>query len=189
MSAETSQIADISGAAASDKKPSPKRPETGPRKPPHRSGPEVVQDIAPGGLNMDVVKYFEESRERVREAFEQASGRFDHVRSAARDTGEVLHDCHSASISGLKELNERAIEQMHTDVDRLFDYGRSLLDVKSLSQILQINGEFLRESFESQLERTRTMGELSANLMKSTFEPLQTGMANVLNQARKRAGS
>jgi hypothetical protein len=188
MSAETSQIADISGAATSDKKPSAKRPEAGHRKPPHRSGPEVVQDTAPGWPNMDVVKHFEETRERLREAFEQASGRLDHVRSAARDTGDVLHECHSASISGLKELNERAIEQLHADVDRLFDYGRSLLEVKSLSQILQINGDFLRENFESQLERTRTMGELSANLIKSTIEPLQTGMANVVSQARKRAG-
>ncbi|MFO1186049.1 MAG: phasin family protein [Alphaproteobacteria bacterium] len=188
MSAETSPIADIpSGVATNEKKPATKRPEAvPPRKAAQR--PNVLQDTQPGWPNVDVVKFFDESRERLKEAFEQANGRFDHVRHAARDTSEVLQDCHSATISGLKEISEQTLEHLQADVDRLFDLGRSMTDAKSLPELLQIQGDFLRESIEQNLARTKTMGELTANLFKTTCEPLQTGIANVISQARKRAG-
>lgn len=192
MSAETSHITDIS-AAASDKKP--KRPEQTAsgasasqaqtqRKPMPRQ--ESSQNGSAWG-NVDVVKFFDEGRERLREAFEQASGRFEHVRCAARDTSDVLQDCHTATISGIKEINEHALENLQTDIDRMFDYGRQITDAKTLSDVLEANGTFVRESLETSMQRARTFGELSANLVRSTFEPFQSGMANVLAQARKRS--
>jgi phasin family protein len=187
MSAETTHVADISsGAAAAEKKPTPKRPEPAPRKPANK-GPEMVQDTQPGWPNVDVVKFFDDSRERLRETFEQASGRFDHVRHAARDTSEVLQDCHQATISGLKEINEQTIEHIQADVDRLFDLGRSITEAKSLPEVMQIQGEYIREAFEQNLSRTKTLTELATNLFKATYEPFQTGMANVISQARKRS--
>lgn len=189
MSAETSPIADMpSGVAANEKKPAQKRPEPiAPRKAIPRGG-EMVQDTQPGWSNVDVLKFFEDSRERLKEAFEQASGRFDHVRHAARDTSEVLQDCHSATLSGVKELSEQTLEHLQADMDRLFDLSRSLTDAKSLPEVLQIQGEYLRETFEQNIARTKTLGEFATNLFKATYEPFQTGMANVISQARKRAG-
>jgi phasin family protein len=143
--------------------------------------------MAPNWPSVDVVKYFDDSRERLREAFEQATGRFEHVRSAARDTSEVLQDCHTATIAGLKEINEHALEGVQSDMDRLFDYGRQLAEVKSVPEALEAHGTFVRQSFETGLERVRAMSEMSANLFKSAFEPFQSGMSNVIEQAKKRA--
>jgi hypothetical protein len=188
MSAETSHVTDISsGAATNEKKTAPKRPEVAVRKPVPRNGPEPSQEAA-GWPNVDVVKFFDESRERMRQAFDQASGRFDHVRSAARESSEVLQDCHTAAISSIKEMNEQALDRVQTDVDRFFEYGRTLSGVKSLSDFIQAHGDFVRESMESQLEQARSMSEMSANLFKTAFEPLQTGMANMMSQAKKRSG-
>lgn len=198
MSAETNQFTDIPSGNAAEKKPAPKAasgaPHTGaanagPRKVPPQgsgSGPKVIQDTA-AWPNVDVVKYFDESRERLKDAFEQATGRFEHVRCAARDTSEVLQDCHTATIAGLKEINEHALEGVQSDMDRLFDYGRQLSEVKSVPEVLEAHSAFVREAFETHLERVRSLSEMSANLFKSTFEPFQSGMANVLSQAKKRA--
>jgi len=188
MSAETSHVADIaSGTATNEKKPTPKRPEPAVARKAIPRSAEMLQDTQPGWPNADVMKFFEDSRERLREAFEQANGRFDHVRHAARDTSEVLQDCHSATISGLKEISEHTLEHVQADVDRLFDLGRSLTEAKSLPEVLQIQGEYVREAFEQNLARTKTFGELATTLFKSTFEPFQSGMVNVISQAKKRA--
>ena len=109
------------------------------------------------------------------------------MRSAARDTSDVLQDCHSATVSGLKEISERTFEHVQEDVERVYDYSRSLSGVKSLAELAQINNEFVRAIFESRMEQLRAVSELTSSMLKSSMEPLQSGMSNVMEQARKRS--
>ncbi len=192
MSAETSpynEIPSASTTSATEKKPATKRVETAASSPNPNArkakGPEVTQDATPA-WPIDVTKFFDESRERLRAAFDQASDRFEHVRSTARDTSDVLQDCHSSVISNLKDINEQTLEGLHQEVDRIFDYGRQVTEVKSLSELLEAHGNFVRDSFAAGINRARALNEMSVSLFKASFEPLQSGMANVISQAKKR---
>ena len=196
MSAETSHITDISGGAsgtaASPKKPAEKAQQA------KRAG--VAPSTAgaarqtsgqasawPTMPTMDVAKFFEESRDRVREAFEQANGRFDNVRAAARETGDVCQECQVAAINGIKDLNEHILELAQGEVDRGYDFLRAATEAKGVSELVQLQADYFRESLETQVEQSKALTELTMNIFKSSFAPLQSGMTAIFENARKRS--
>ena len=199
MSAETSHITDISGGA-SGTAASPKKPIEKPSVEKPQQAKRVGAAPIPTGAtrqsseagswpmpSLDVGKFFEDSRERLREAFDQANGRFDTVRAAARETGDVCQECHVAAISGIKDLNEHLLELAQTEVDRGYDFFKAATEVKGVSELMQLQTDYLRESMETQLDQTRALTELTMNIFKSSFAPLQTGISNVIEKARKRS--
>jgi len=191
MSAETSPISDISGAAtgsaATPKKPAQaKRIDvasapmgTEPKKP-------SKEGELPNFTPIDVTKFFEESRERLKEAFDQANSRFDTLRGAARDASNVCRESQVACLSGLKELNEHVFDLVQSEIDRSHDFLRSASEVEGVSELVQLQADYLRDSMETQAEQAKAFAELATSLFKATFEPLQHGFSTALENARKR---
>jgi phasin family protein len=182
MSAETSNLTDISGAATSPKKVQAKRVENGAA---GQTAKRPAVEAAPGWPGV-AGKFFEDSRDRVREAFEQANGRFDTLRLAARDTSDVLQESHGAAIAGIKDLHEHFFEVVQGEVDRGYEFLRAAAETKGLSELVQLQTDYLRESLETQLEHGKTTAELFSSLFKSALAPLQTGFSSVIENARKR---
>lgn len=192
MSAETSPISDISSAAANSAT-APKKPQQAKRievtPGPAGTEPKRAKEAEAAWPNlpqMDVAKFFEEGRERLKEAFEQANGRFDNLRGAARDAGNVCQESQVACLAGLKDINEHIFELAQSEIDRGYDFLRSASEVKGVSELVQLQADYLRDTMETQTEQLKALSELTTTLFKSTFEPLQQGFATVLENARKR---
>jgi len=194
MSAETAPIPDISGAAtnasgASKKPQQAKRidvtsaPASAESK---RPASREADPAWPSMPQMDVAKFFEEGRERLKAAFEQANNRFDSLRGAARDAGNVCQESQVACLAGLKDINEHIFELVQSEIDRGYDFIRSASDVKGVSELMQLQADYLRDTMETQTEQAKALSELATNLFKSTFEPLQQGFATVVENSRKR---
>ncbi len=192
MSAETSPIPEIPGAATSSAAATPKKPPQAKRIEPAapmtsaEAKGSSSKDASSVWPQLDVTKFFEESRERLQEAFEQANGRFDSLRGAARDAGNVCQEAHVATISGLKDINEHVFEHMQSEIDRGYDFLRAASEVKGVGDLMQLQTDFLRETMETQLAQTKALTELTSNLFRSAFEPLQQGFSTVMENARKR---
>jgi len=193
MSAETAPISDISGAATNSA--APKKPQQAKRidvasapasAEPKRPASKEGEAAWPGMPQMDVAKFFEEGRERLKEAFEQANGRFDNMRGAARDAGNVCQESQVACLAGLKDINEHIFELTQSEIDRGYDFLRSASEVKGVSELVQLQADYLRDTMETQVEQAKALSELTTTLFKATFEPLQQGFATVIENARKR---
>jgi hypothetical protein len=191
MSAETSQVTDISGgasgtAASAKKAPQAKRvgdaPKNGAASGTSRSAETSTWPTMP---TVDVVKFFEDGRQRMREAFEQANGRFDTIRNAARETGDVLQECQVAAMTGYKDLHEQVFDHMQAEIERGYDFLRSATAAKSVSDLMQLQTDYLRDSMETQMDRSKSFAEASYNIFKSTFSPLQASFATMMDKARK----
>ncbi|MFZ1988609.1 MAG: phasin family protein [Alphaproteobacteria bacterium] len=195
MSAETSPISDISGAATNSAA-APKKPQQAKRidvtsapasAEPKRPASKEAEAAWPSMPQMDVAKFFEEGRERLKEAFEQANGRFDNMRGAARDAGNVCQESQVACLSGLKDINEHIFDLVQSEIDRSYDFMRSASEVKGVSELVQLQADYLRDTMETQAEQAKAFSELTTTLFKSTFGPLQQGFATVFENARKRS--
>jgi phasin family protein len=186
MSAETSQVTDISGTSgaipAAPKKAAAPKKSTAQTK---SSAPSAAEAMA-AWPNVDVAKFFEEGRERVREAFEQVNGRFEGARSTARESSELLLQSNSAVLSGFRDMSERVFDGIQSDLDRAHDCFKAATEAKDVSELVQIQTDFVRESLEAQLEQSRALADAATGIFKSAFEPLQSGMASVLEKAGKR---
>jgi hypothetical protein len=198
MSAETSHITDISGGAsgtaATPKKPQQaKRVEVSPTPASASANSSSQKRPALGAAawptlpSMDVTKFFEESRERLREAFEQANGRFDTFRSAARDTGDVCQECQAAALTGIKDLSEQVFENVQSEMDRGYEFLRSATEAKGVGELMQLQADYIRESMGTQVEQGKALTELTVSLFKSTFAPWQAGLSTIMDNARKRS--
>lgn len=195
MSAETAPVTDISGTATSSASAAPKkspqqakRIDVAPSAEPKRLSKEPASSWP--GMSvppMDVTKFFEESRERLKEVFEQANGKFDNLREAARDTGEVCHEAQCAALSGIKDINEHLYELVQSEVDRGYDFLRAATQAKGVSELVQLQADYVRDSMETQLEQAKALTDLTTNLFKSAYAPLQQGFATIVENARKRS--
>ena len=192
MSAETSHLTDISGGAsgtaASPKKATPTKrvgdaPKAGTAS--SSAGRPAEATAWPTMPTVDVVKFFEDSRERMREVFEQANGRFDTLRSAARETGDVFQESPIAALSSCKDLNEQLLDLVQTEVDRGYDFLKSATEVKGVGDLMQLQSDYIRESWESQIDRGKSIAETAYSIFKQALSPLQTGFSTVVDKVRK----
>jgi hypothetical protein len=196
MSAETSPISDISGAATSSAAAPQKKPQqakridvtagpTGTAETKRLSAKEPAS-AWPGMPQMDVAKFFEESRDRLKDAFEQANGRFDGLRDAARDAGNVCQESQVAALASLKDINEHMFDLVQSEVDRGYDFLRASTQAKGVSQLMQLQADYVRDTMETQVEQAKALSELTTSFFKSAFGPLQSGFTAVLENARKK---
>ena len=190
LSAETSPTPDVPGTAAISAASAPKKPPQAKRVetaiPINTPEPKVAKESTAAWPQLDVAKFFEESRGRLKDAFEKANGQFDNLRGVARETGNVCQEAHVATLAGLKDINEHIFEFTQTEIDRGYDFLRAAADVRGISDLFQLQTDFLRETMETQVEQAKALSELTSNLFKSAFEPLQAGMSSIAEKARKR---
>lgn len=188
MSAEPTHTADTAnGAAAVQKgaKNNAKRPQSTQKA--AAAAPRLTSAFPRGDEagTVDFSKILEDGRNRMKEAVERMSSRWDSLRTSARETGDVMQESNSAAIQGMRDVNEQALENLQSDMDRAFDAMRALFEVRSFTDFMQIQNDFVRESMEAQLNQARSLSELSMSAARAAFEPLQSGFNHILEEARK----
>jgi phasin len=121
-------------------------------------------------------------REIAEKSVAQAKDAYERVKAAAEEATDVLEDTYTTAAKGAADYNLKVIEAARTNTNAAFDYARELLDVKSLSEIIELSTAHARKQFETVSEQTKELAALAQKVATETAEPLKSGVTKAFRK-------
>jgi phasin len=115
-------------------------------------------------------------REFAEKGVAQAKDAYEKVKAAAEEATDLLEDTYTTAAKGAADYNLKMIEAARTNTNAAFDYARELLDVKSLSEVVELSTAHAHKQFETLSEQTKELAVLAQKVATDTVEPIKSGV-------------
>ncbi|NJL07213.1 MAG: phasin [Methylacidiphilales bacterium] len=122
-------------------------------------------------------------REIAEKSVAQAKDAYEKIKSAAEETTDMIEDTYVTASKGMSEFNVRALEAMRANINASFDFTRAVMQVKTLSQAVELTSSHIRKQFEALIDQTRELTELAQKVATDTAEPMKAGVEKVVKPA------
>ncbi|WP_271300472.1 phasin family protein [Sphingomonas sp. CV7422] len=128
----------------------------------------MAEDNAGAGAAQDA--------DAMRDAAETARAGFaEHVIDPARRAGEAMRASGQKAADNGAAIGLKIIEQAEQNSREAFDAMREAAKAKDLSEVMRIQGEYLREQGQRSMNQAREMGELIMQFGREAVAPLRGG--------------
>jgi phasin len=121
-------------------------------------------------------------REIAEKSVAQAKETYERVKAAAEEATDLLEDTYTTAAKGAADYNLKIIEAARANTNAAFDYARELLDVKSVSEVVELSTAHARKQFEALSEQTKELVALAQKVATDTAEPIKTGVNKALRK-------
>jgi hypothetical protein len=112
----------------------------------------------------------------MRDAAERARAGFsDHVLDPARRAGEAMRASGQKAADNGATIGLKIIEQAEQNSRQAFDAMREAAQAKDLSEVMRIQGDYLREQGQRAMNQAREMGELIMQFGREAVSPPRAG--------------
>lgn len=112
----------------------------------------------------------------MRDAAERARAGFsDHVLDPARRAGEALRASGQKAADNGATIGLKIIEQAEQNSREAFEAMREAAQAKDLSEVMRIQGDYLREQGQRAMNQAREMGELIMQFGRDAVSPMRSG--------------
>lgn len=116
----------------------------------------------------------------MRDAANRARDSFsEHVLDPARRAGEAMRASGQKVADGSATIGLKIIEQAEQNSHQAFQAMREAAQAKDLSEVMRIQGEYLREQGQRSLAQAREIGDLIAQFGRDAVSPLRPGGTGV----------
>lgn len=130
---------------------------------------------------------FADTAERVRETFGSVGGGLGAARDTASDALEALKKSYGRAGKGVREVNLQALEFVQDDANRFFDMVKAVFGAGSVKEALEIQGDFVRTQFQTQVRQAREIGQMSLEATRDVMTPISETVSDVVSKVRKAA--
>jgi hypothetical protein len=111
--------------------------------------------------------------DRMRAASAQAQGTFqESVVEPAKRAGEAMRSSGQKIVEGGSTVGLKMIDQAEQNAHQAFLAMREAAAAKDLSQVMKIQGDYLREQSARSMTQAREIGELIAQFGRDAITPL-----------------
>lgn len=116
------------------------------------------------------------SADRMRDATAQAQGAFqERVVEPAKRAGEAMRESGQKMAEGGSTIGLKMIDQAEQNAHQAFVAMREAAAAKDISQVMKIQGDYLREQSTRSMAQAREIGELIAKFGRDAVSPLRGG--------------
>jgi phasin len=122
-------------------------------------------------------------RDIAEKSVSQAKGAYDKIKSAAEETTDLIEDTYVTASKGFSEFNVKALEAARANINASFDFARALMQVKTMSQAVELTTSHIRKQFESMIEQSRELTEAAQKVATETTEPIKAGVEKIIKPA------
>ncbi len=112
--------------------------------------------------------------DKLRDAGDKArTGFTDHVVEPAKRAGEAMKASGQKVAEGGATIGTKMIDQAETNAKEAFAAMREAAQVKDISDVMRIQGDYLREQGQRSMSQAREIGELIMQFGKDAVAPLR----------------
>ncbi len=112
--------------------------------------------------------------DRLRDGAEKARETFaDKVVEPAKRAGEAMKETGQKMAAGSSTIGVRMIDQAESNAREAFAAMREAAKAKDLSEVMKIQGDYLREQGQRSMTQAREIGELIVQFGRDAVAPLR----------------
>ena len=114
--------------------------------------------------------------DKMREGAEKARETFqDKIVDPAKRAGEAMKASGEKVAEGNKTIGVKMIDQAETNAKEAFAAMREAARAKDLSEVMKIQGDYMREQGQRSMSQAREIGELIMQFGRDAVAPLRGG--------------
>ncbi|MBP2298240.1 phasin family protein [Azospirillum picis] len=122
------------------------------------------------------LKQFEQTATAAKEQFEKATAQmlksYEDLQAAGKANAEALIASSTIAAKGAEDLGREVVAYGQSALDKSIAAGRALLSAKTLQEVIELQNDFLKSSFDSMLAETSRLQELTTKVTNEALAPL-----------------
>lgn len=126
-------------------------------------------------------------RDMAEKTIAQTKENYDRMKVAAEETTEVMETAYAAYSKGASQITAKLLDNTQAHVNALFDFAKSLTEVKTVAEAVEKQTSFARTQFEALTAQGREIQELSTKIANDTSAPVKAAAEKAGAQFKKMA--
>jgi phasin family protein len=139
---------------------------------PTEAATEVAETIVEADAGM-----LESTRAAFEKGFAESRAVFVEAKVSADEAVNALEQSFTAAKDGVIAINAKALAALRANADANFEFMKASFAVKSLSDLVALQGEFTRKQVDAVTGQAKDIGALTQKTMAEAIEPLKDQMA------------
>ncbi|MDJ0930105.1 phasin [Breoghania sp.] len=112
-------------------------------------------------------------REMTEKGLNQSREAYEKFKSAAEEATDMIEDSFETTRQGVLELNTCALHAAKANTDATYDFMKSLVGAKSLSEAIELQTSFARTQFDAMSKQAKEMQEISSKYATDLSSPMK----------------
>ncbi|PTW62402.1 phasin [Breoghania corrubedonensis] len=140
-----------------------------------RTASKASASSAPGfeAFSMQKMEMPAAVREMTEKGLNQSREAYEKFKSAAEEATDMIEDSYETTRQGVVEFNMRALDAAKTNTDATYDFMKSLVGAKSLSEAIELQSSFARSQFDTMSKQAKDMQEIAGKFASDISEPMK----------------
>ena len=110
----------------------------------------------------------------------EAKETYDRFKSVAEEATDVLEGTYATASKGVSEYGQKVIEAARQNTNAAFDFATKLINVKSLSEAVELSTAHTRKQYEAVATQTKELVAIAQKTAAETVEPVKESFGKVL---------
>ena len=116
-------------------------------------------------------------RDALDKGVAESKAAFFKAKVSADEATAALQQSYAAAREGVIAINAKAFEALRVNTEANFDFMKSIMAVKSLTDLVALQSEFLRKQTDAITVQTKDIGALAQQTMTGAMEPIKGQVA------------
>jgi phasin len=143
--------------------------------------PTVEKTIEP--LSAPVTEAQDHVRKVIEKSVVETRAAYAKAKTAAEEATSAFESSASAAAKGLVAFNQKALDALRANAEANFDFLKSVIGAKSVSEFVALQGEHVRKQADAITAQAKEMAALSEKIAAESVEPIKTQVAKVFKLA------
>jgi phasin len=126
-------------------------------------------------------------QENVRKALEkgvvETRAAYSKAKAAAEETSGALEASCATAAKGVVEFNAKALEALRLNAEANFDFLKSIIGVKSISEFVTLQSDHTRKQAEAIAAQAKEIAALSQKIAAASAEPIKSQFSKTFKLA------
>src|SRR2546423_9063064 len=119
----------------------------------------------------------ENGADAVKDGFEKALKSYDQLITFSKDNAEAVLKSANAAGKGFETIHSEVLAYTRKFIEGGVAATKAVLSARSVEEALQLQGEFGKTMFQTQVDEAAKIGELALSTAREAAEPFQSRVA------------
>lgn len=135
--------------------------------------------------NLDMSKMSENYREYTEKALAQSKESYAKLKGSSEEATKAIEATLENAQAGSVELSLKAISAVRASADNSLSHMEALLGVKSMAELLELQGTFFRKQSELMVDQAKTLQETARTVAEKVSKPAKAVTEKVVAEVEK----
>lgn len=150
---------------------------------PSEEMPEAKFETIVETVSEPVVEMQDSVRKAVEKGVVETRAAYAKARTAAEEATGAFEASYSNAAKGVIAFNTKAIEALRANAEANFDFIKSVIVAKSVSEVVALQGEHARKQAEAVAAQAKEIAALAQKVAADLAEPIKTHFEKTLKIA------